>query len=179
MPHLLLSFIITPQSRHLQYAGISTTVEAAPSSVTSWLLFSIFNPATWYQASPVLLDPVNTSAVMLPKPVPTGRLLHIIKFGCRLEEQPYLSCPTPDHGFCVLTLRKHVPEDFTAVMPALPVTAFIVTVKQESHSQTLGSDISQTALIEFLFPLEFYKPDLPHLHFFQQYLPGSHLETHH
>lgn len=40
------------------------------------------------------------------KPVPPGHLLHITKFGCQYQVQPWLPL---EHSFCVLTLWKHFP----------------------------------------------------------------------
>lgn len=55
-----------------------------------------------YQASAALYDPFLPS-----EPVPIGGLLHVTRFDCCIVVYP---CPPLDHSFCVLTLRKQLPE---------------------------------------------------------------------
>lgn len=51
IPHLLLSFMVTPPSWHLQNDGISTSARAVPTLMASWSLCRDSNLATWCQAS--------------------------------------------------------------------------------------------------------------------------------
>ena len=68
-------------------------------------------------ATAVLHEP----SFMISKPVPFERLFHITKFSWQLEMQPWHPV---DHSFCVLTLRKHVPEDFVSMISLILIIVY-------------------------------------------------------
>lgn len=80
---------------------LASLTHCVVTSGVSWHLLS--------KASASLPVYSNVTLFMPPKPVVCDRLLNIATFGFQVEMQ---LCPTLDHSFYVLILRKYSPQNF-------------------------------------------------------------------